>query len=197
MGSGGPEAVAQPTVNGAIGAVDPAEGAVVLTNLDRDAAPVAEPVRADGSFVVTIAGAITDELRLQVRSGDVRSEPLDVVSIDGETYMEADRPLAGCFTADPAYELDFGVVRGTARRRVTLRNDCPDRVEMTPRFRMGSTAFTLEGMPTALDAGERAEVTIVASVPDGAIDEETLLIEVTAPMTDRRAITLFVQRSAD
>lgn len=197
MGTGGPEAVSQPTVNGAAGAVDPAEGAVVLTNLDRDVAPVAEPVRADGSFVITVAGALTDELRLQVRSGDVRSEPLDVVSIDGEVYMEAERPLAGCFMVDPAYELDFGVVRSSARRSIELRNDCPDRVELAPRFRMGSTAFSLEGMPSGVDPGERVEVIVVASAPVGAIDEETLLIEVSAPMVDRRPITLFVQRSSD
>ena len=197
MGTGGPEAVSQPTVLGAAGSVDPAEGAVVLTNLDRDVAPVAEPVRADGSFIVTVPGAITDELRVQVRSGDVRSEPLDIVSIDGEVYMEAERPLAGCFTVDPPWELDFGVVRGTERRAIELRNDCPDRVEVSPRFRMGSTAFSLEGMPTGVDAGARVEVTIVANAPAGAIDEETLLIEVSAPMEDRRPITLFVQRSSD
>lgn len=196
MGTGGPEAVSQPTVNGAAGAVDPAEGAVVLTNLDRDVAPVAEPVRADGSFVVTVAGAFTDELRLQVRSGGVRSEPLDVVSIDGEIYMEAERPL-GCFTVDPPYELDFGVVRSSVRRTIELRNDCPDRVEIAPRFRMGSTAFALEGMPAGVDAGERVEVTVIATAPASAIDEETLLIEVSAPMVDRRPITLFVQRSPD
>ncbi len=189
--------MAQPTVNGAVGAVDPAEGAVVLTNLDRDVPPVAEPVRADGSFTVTVGGAFSDELRVQVRTGDSRSEPLDIVSVDGSFYMEAERPLAGCFTADPASELDFGVVRGSERRVVELRNDCPDRVEFEARFRMGSTAFTLEGMPSGLDSGERAEVTVVANAPTGAIDEETLLIEVSAPMRDRRAITLFVQRSSD
>lgn len=195
-GTGGPEAVSQPTVLGAAGAVEPAEGAVVLTNLDRDIAPVAERVRADGSFVVTIAGAFTDELRLQVRSGDVRSEPLDIVTIDGEVYMEAERPL-GCFTTDPTWELDFGVVRGTRRDTIELRNDCPDRVELSTRFRMGSTAFSLEGMPTGVDPGERVEVTVIATAPTGAIDEETLLIETSVPMVDRRPITLFVQRSSD
>ena len=146
--------------------------------------------------VVTIAGAFTDELRLQVRSGDVRSEPLDIVTIDGEVYMEAERPL-GCFTTDPTWELDFGVVRGTRRDTIELRNDCPDRVELSTRFRMGSTAFSLEGMPTGVDPGERVEVTVIATAPTGAIDEETLLIETSVPMVDRRPITLFVQRSSD
>ena len=59
--------------------VSPAEGVVVVTNLDRLGAPVSEPVQPDGSFEIGVRGMPTDEYRLQIRSGAARSAPFDFV----------------------------------------------------------------------------------------------------------------------
>jgi hypothetical protein len=185
-------------VTGRPGAVEPAEGAVVLTNLDEERAIVAEPVRADGSFDVIAQGVPGSVFRLQARNGSARSAPFDfTIAADARALVPVEPALEGCFVVAPAYELDFGDVRvGTSvDRTLRVENRCPDAIELEPtRRRETSSPFSVVSDATAtVPPGGAATITLrVTPLTPGAL-EGTIFVEARAPVRDRRPITLFVR----
>lgn len=186
-------------VRGLPGAVDPAEGVVVGTNLDdATRAPVAEPVREDGSFEVIIPGSRAGELRVQARNGSARSTPVDfVLDMDNAVSLSDPRPLADCFLVTPVYELDFGDVRigQSAEARVRIENaGCAGDLELlAPRIREAGSPFTAIGEATLVPVDGAIEIVLrVAPTELGAI-EGTVFVEAIAPERDRRPLTLFVR----
>lgn len=175
------------------GRVDPPEGVVVVIHLDGDAPPRAEPVAADGRFSVTAIGPIEDEHRVQARVGAARSAPVDLVG-EGEpaTLRPAPRPLADCFVTE--LELDFGdvPVGGRLEQRVTVTNDCGEPLTFAPARLRTDGPFEIVSAPTALADGEAAELVVAATPTAPGPAEGIVFLESTAPMADRRPISLFV-----
>lgn len=177
------------TVTGAPGTVDPAEGTVIVTNLDRDDAPSLAPVRPDGSFEIVVGGAVTEVLRLQVRAQDARSAPVDLL-LDGSVSGLAPAPVdLACLTIEP--DLWMALDGQGDARSLVVTNDCTDAVTIAaPRLRRGLAGFTFA--PTApfeLAVGETTTVT-VRSTASTQEDEDVLFFEIVAPTAGRRAITI-------
>lgn len=186
--SDGVEIVADP------GAVTPAEGSVVITNLDRPDPPVSEPVMPDGSFVVRIDGFPSDEYRIQIRNGGARSAPLDVRGdlLEADLSVEPD-PLA-CLTLEPAFELDLGEARGgdEVTDVVVAHNDCASEVTLSAGVREPGAPVAVT-LPDPIAAGASAEVQIRVTAPASGQLEATLFVIATAPERDRRPLTLFLR----
>jgi hypothetical protein len=181
-----PEAAFEGVVfRGAPGAVTPAVGVVVITNLDTSDAPSLAPVSADGSFEVAVSGSLSDVYRLQVKAGSQRSEPRDL-RVDGTSFALAVPALDDCFFIDPTTWLALDGA-GDARSLV-LENACAEPVGfLAPRLRRGLAGFGLT--PTSsfvLAPGASTTITIRSNGP-GSESEDVLLLE--ADLTTR-AITL-------
>jgi len=94
---------------------------------------ITESVPGDGSFSVTLSGAIDDQLRLQaIEEDDGRSTPLDVVGTPAGEVVSA--PRFDCMTLDAEPEIDFGPgpLGVPSTQRVTIRNDCTMPVDIAP-----------------------------------------------------------------
>ena len=178
------------------GTVRPAEGVVVLTNLDRREPSVSEPVLADGSFEISVRGMPDDEYRLQVRSGAARSTPFDFVGAVGTPVLSpAPRPLADCFSLEPGVELDFGEVAVGERTEdtVVLRNDCGEPLRLTTSFLDPGAPFDLSTDSLTLEPASSGELTVAVRPIASGVLEAVVFIEAGAPTPDRRPLTLFAR----
>lgn len=177
------------TIIGAPGTVDPAEGVVVVTNLDRDDAPSIAPVETDGSFEIVVNGTVSDVLRLQVKTDAARSEPVDLL-LDGSVAGVTAAPVDfACLTIEPALWLALDGEGDS--RSVVLTNECADALTIAaPRLRRGLAGLTFS--PTAsfqLGAGEATTVTVRAAAATQE-DEDVIFFEIVAPTAGRRAVTI-------
>jgi len=202
LGDGAPELSDSALVLvGQPGTVDPPEGVVVATALDGTDPPRVEPVRADGSFSIT--SRLDGELRLQVRSGSARSAPLDLV-LGGSGVTPAPRPLESCIRATAAgvaaLAHDFGDLRVGAATEllVTLTNRCDSELALSARLRTDSPAFRLMAtLPETLPMGASITIPVRAEPAAPGVYEDTLLVDVSAPVTDRRALTLLLRTPSE
>jgi hypothetical protein len=181
-----PEAAFEGVVfRGAPGAVSPARGVVVVTNLATADAPSVAPVSPDGSFEIAVPGSLSDVFRLQPRDGATRGEPVDL-RVDGASFAIAVPSLDDCFFIEPATWIALDGP-GDARSLV-LENACAEPVSfLAPRLRRGLAGFG--ATPTssfALAPGASATITVRSNGP-GSESEDVLLLE--ADLTSR-AITL-------
>ncbi|WP_437736825.1 hypothetical protein [Sorangium sp. So ce1335] len=178
----------QISLYGEPGAVEPAGGVVVVTNLDSLDAPVLAEVGADGSFLVTVTASEQQVLRMQVKQGERRSAPTDL--------LLAGSPISGTHrTLDhlPCLEIDTWVSfeGGAGARDVLVRNTCDEDVAIeAPRLRRGAAPFSVS--PAAafvVPAGGTGLVTVRAD-GGGVEREDVLFLDVTSPEPGRRALTL-------
>ncbi len=184
-----PEALDQTvTVAGNPGAVDPPEGVVIITNLDRSDAPSIAPVAPDGSFAIAVPASGSEVLRLQVKGDELRSEPVDL-ALDATATSLAVAPVgAACLTIEPAAYLPL---EDGAPGKVLLSNGCAEALQIVPpRLRRGQAGLTFS--PTAaldLAPGDAAVLTVR---PEGApIEEEDVLyLEIVSGLPARRAVTI-------
>jgi hypothetical protein len=177
------------TIMGAPGSVDPAEGVVMVTNLDRDDAPSIAPVRDDGSFEIVVNGTVSEVLRLQVKTPSARSEPVDLL-LDASIAGVASAPVDfACLTTDPALWLALDG-EGDARS-IVLTNGCGEALTIAaPRLRRGLAGLTFSPTaPFSLGAGESTTVTVRAATATEE-DEDVMFFEIVAPTAGRRAITI-------
>jgi hypothetical protein len=204
-----PEPPAKPETSGPIAADGclSCDGAIVLSgatknadvvwavNLDRTDPPTVVDVAADGSFELALLGTTGDEVRIQARRDTERSDPRDYVVPDQGDLIPAARPLFDCLPAP--LELDLGelsVGAPAAVRALDLASTCADAVTLqTIDLRAPAPAFTLQSSPVPIALGtnqtESIQVSFAPTMPGPS--EEILLVEITAPVTDRRAVTLF------
>lgn len=187
--SGDPTVLRQQVfLKGEPGAVDPAEGVVLVTNLDSADAPVVAEIKADGSFVAAVDASTEQVLRIQVKQGERRSEPVDLQltgePIDATRTMLAHLP---CLTIEPAAWVSLEAGEGA----VVVRNSCAEDVAIgAPRLRRGAGPFGFSPAEAfVVPAGESAVVTVRAD-GEGVEREDVLFLEVTAPEPGRRAVTL-------
>lgn len=179
-------------ISGETGAVDPAEGTVVVTNLDNAEPPVRTDVRDDGTFSLEAAGEDGDVFRIEAIVEGVRSDPVDRRANEEDRELQpVMRPLADCFVTDPKARLAF---TGDARdAQVAIDNGCDERLELeTPRLRTDRSDFAVEpteAFELAPDATANVEVRLQEELSEG--DHAILFIEVTSPQRDRRPVTLY------
>jgi hypothetical protein len=178
-------------VVGAPGSAEP--GAQIwAVNIDDTKAPVLADVQADGSFALTVQGFANDEVRLQVRSGQRRSEPVDVViPVEAGPAVLVARPLAACLSLTPASELVLPLPTGSQppSASILIENRCGAEASITDvRLRVPTDAFALEAPDVTVPAGGSTLVTVRAYGAPGS--EEILLIQIGTPDVDRRPVTL-------
>ncbi len=111
-------------VSGAAGAVDGKSAELRIYNLETANVRVDAEVAGDGSFSADLDGAAGDRLRLQVRSADGVSEPVDLTGVG--VAQPVTTPLADCLIFSPPREIDFGGVSFNDFQvgRIDMRNDC-------------------------------------------------------------------------
>ena len=178
--------IGETQLRGRPGAVFPAEGVVIFTPFGEDRALRAS-VAADGSFSTVLSfSAVSDVVRLQVVQGGLRSNPVDI-DPDGEV-----RPALSCLSIDKWTEAALDET-GESVFFVEASNDCEDTVVFdAPQMRLSDGPLTLTSSEIApLAAG--AVATLTFRVTRDAAGEDILFLPVSAPIDDRRAITLVVQ----
>ena len=161
-----------------------AGGTVRVVNLDTMLPPVDTPVAADGSFELTIDGSTGNTLRLQVRDGARRSDPVDVLAADPLALVE--HPIGGCLAIAPPFE----AVLSGGSATIALTNGCGSPIALSRvALRVSGAPFEVVTAPSSIAAGETVSIEVRAlGASSGA--EEILLVEVTAPSVDRFALTL-------
>lgn len=172
------------------GTVDPATGVVVVTNLDNASAPSFAEVRPDGSFVLAVPGFAGQRFRFQAKDGDARSQPFDLrLSSAGDTALGLPAQ-PGCLVLTPRSWIRLDGP-GDARS-IVVGNQCPDAVSIAPpRLRRGLAGFTFSAA-SAIQLAPGAIATITVHASAGSEPEDLLLLDVTAPVPARRAVTLTV-----
>lgn len=177
--------------SGGPGAVHPAEGVVVITNLDTTEAPSFAKVQPDGSFALAVPGQPGQTFRFQAKSGNLRSQPADfVVSTGGEAIDTAVEGPA-CLALDPSRWIALD--GASDARSIVIRNQCSGAVSLgAPHLRRGLAGFSFTPTtPLTIAAGDVATLTVKAGA-GGAESEDVLLLDVTAPSVTHRALTLTV-----
>jgi len=173
------------------GTVKPAEGFVIVTNLDRDDAPSAVVVRDDGSFSVALPGFPGDTIRFQVKQGDARSEPIDLLVDPSALFSTVAEDAPECLVIDPAR---FVALDGSGdARSIVIDNQCETSATFAaPQLRRGQGPFTFT--PTSsmqIAPGARTIITVRAT-GTASESEDVLFLELIEPEATRRAITLTV-----
>lgn len=171
------------------GTVDPAEGVVIVTNLDNTDAPSVAAVEADGSFTIALPGFPGDTVRFQVKSGAKRSQPFDVVVGADRVTLTEPAPLPSCLTIDPARWVALDG-EGDARN-VLVANDCSFSVQIgAPSLRRGKAGFSFSPtQPVPLNPGQTAFFTVRAEAVTGE-PEDVLFLDLVGPDVPRQALTL-------
>lgn len=175
---------------GAPGTVHPAEGIVVITNLDTTEAPSFAKVQPDGSFTIAVPGVAGQTFRFQAKNGSVRSQPADFVVNTGGEAIDTAVEGPACLAFDPARWIALDGVSDA--RSIVIRNQCSGAVSLgAPHLRRGLAGFSFTPTtPVTIAAGSVATLTVKAAA--GAETEDVLLLDVTAPALSHRAITLTV-----
>jgi hypothetical protein len=180
-----------PVIVGSPGAVDPAEGFVRAYNLDDTAEAVEAAVTADGGFEVSLAVEPGDEVRLEVIGPTAGSGPSDlVVGEIGAALTPVVRALGDCLSLNPGGLL--WVAPGGAGE-LLVEDLCGGGIELaTPRPRSALDRLevgTNLTWPVTLSANVPAalRVTVLAGGPG---DEYLFFVEATAPVAERRAVSV-------
>ncbi len=193
LGLLGPESIDMDgfvSFDAAPGTVDPAEGTVVVTNLSTTDAPSVVAVREDGSFSIGLAALPTHVVRFQVVA-ETRSEPVDLqidASLTEATLVE---PILACLVLEPSAWV--GLETDEDAYTVLVRNDCEEAVSLgAPLLRRGQAGFSFTPTgATTLEAGDVGFLTVRSN--GGAPElEDVLFVDVLAPASERRAITVSI-----
>lgn len=117
-------------VSGAPGAVEGTAAELRIYNLETANVRVDATVADDGSFTADLDGMGGDRLRLQVRSDDGVSAPMDLTGVG--VAQPVTTPLADCLIFSPPSEIDFGdtSLNDFQVGRVDMRNDCATDVSL-------------------------------------------------------------------
>ncbi len=174
---------------GAPGSVLVPNGVIAAIPLDSDAPTAIEPINPDGSFDVSAAAGPGEEVRLETRNGNERSEPVDLV-IGAGGLTAASRPFADCLVLRLIEETDILGVGG--RLHFELGNACQETMTLSASLRTDPAGWDLREVPASLESGETIEIEVgLDSTP--AQVEQTLILDVESEdgTSDRRAGTFF------
>ncbi len=176
-------------VVGSPGAVAPGIPELWLVNLDGVADPVLATVAEDGSFAVTFESADGDEVRMQARDGELRSDPVDVRVPDSTPSVRS----AACLVLDPPLELRFAGTPTGERTpgTITLENTCGAEARIdTADLRRPAPFSVLDATPVIIADGATATLNVEFAPTGRGTQEEILFVQITSPTADRRPITL-------
>ncbi|MFO0554988.1 MAG: hypothetical protein U0271_41810 [Polyangiaceae bacterium] len=165
---------------------------IFYVNLDGAGPPFEVAVAPDGTYQFQSDAQPGDEVRIQPRRGSLRGEPADFLVVDAGALSLAPRPLADCFQAPAEIAVDFSSI-GSYRASLSLTNQCASELTIASiGARTPTTEFAVSApaTPLALAPGETLSVDI-AITSETIAPEEVVLIEISAPVVDRRAITVF------
>lgn len=165
-----------------------------VADLDRPSPFAVAPVAADGSFEVFIGAIEGDELRLQARRADLRSVPVDLTMPASGVLEPAERPLADCFTLALELALDDTQVAQSSATTVRVEHDCaaPLTVDsIALRAPSVDLSVSAPGTPIVLAPGDFLDVAVDFHPTTTGLREEVLIVDVSSPAVDRRAVTLF------
>ena len=168
------------------GTIDPPSAVLWVVGLDDTDDPQVLPVEPDGS--VRAFSVRSEVARLQARDGEARSAPRDFTRALGVELVE---PASPCLTV--ALEREVGEVRvGEAvEATLVLDNACPAPVEIADAALRRPADFAVVDAPSRIDADSDATLTVRLTPSATGLREEVLLLSITAPAPERRAITLF------
>ena len=176
-------------LRGAPGCAKPAGATVRATPLYTPQDPNQSVIHADGSFEIPLAMELGDEVRLQIHTDFLRSEPLDLqVAGHGVTMNPVSHPLA-CLTLVPSSELDLT----SGSETVLAINGCSTPVVLeTPTFRRSTQSIRITGTswPVTLQPEKTWEISFESDESPSGF-EEIVFLPIASPQRDRRAITLF------
>jgi hypothetical protein len=167
--------------------------AVWAVNLDGTAPPAVAEVGADGSFVLSLEASPGDEVRLQARRGERRSEPVDRVVAVG-VLESAPRPLADCLRVAPELALPDTAVGEASTGVLRIEHGCGAPLAIDAiALRAPAEELVVQGTPApvVVEPGEPLEVLVTFRPRASGAREEVLLLEVSSPAATRRAVTLF------
>ncbi|HEY8429641.1 MAG TPA: hypothetical protein VIL20_14755 [Sandaracinaceae bacterium] len=138
-------------------------------------------VAADGSFLLEVPGREGDLLRISTERAGLRSAPIDVVAVFGPATLA---PIAL-----PCLRVPSVIVLGQA---VVLENECDDAVVVDAlALRAPAPLEVRTSAPLTIAAGERAVLDVRRTGPEPV--DEVLLVTVSSPLADRRAITVLAR----
>lgn len=165
-----------------------------VADLDQPLPIVTAPVANDGSFEVFFDAIEGDELRLQARRGDLRSAPVDLLMPASGVLEPAPRPLADCFTLAAELALDDTAVAQSSTATIRVEHTCSGALTVDSialRAPSADLGVSAPGTPLVLAPGDFVDVAIDFHPTTTGLREEVLIVEVSAPAADRRAVTLF------
>lgn len=168
------------------GSIDPPVGDLWVVGLDGVTDPLLLPVQPDGSVAEFTVASST--IRLQARDGDDRTRPWDFERVaDIATQITPANP---CF--EVALELEVGSAQVGRQVDATLEliNGCSTGTNVVATMRRPADV-TILSVPTRIEAGSRALVTVRLSPSAVDLREEVLLLTLDSPVPERRAVTLF------
>lgn len=180
-------------VVGGPGAAEP--GAMMwIVNIDLFYPPWESLVGDDGSFQVEVLGDTGQELRLQLRSDDLRSVPVDVVLgslVDGASMTRVERQA--CVVM--ASELNLGEVSsgGVASGEIVVENHCSEEIVVDRTELRNPTPWldVTSSMPLSIAPGSASEIEVSFSPSERGDVEEILSIIFSSPFSERRPLTVF------
>jgi hypothetical protein len=171
-------------LEGQPGSAAPPGAVVHVVDLYGTGAPVETTVGDDGSFDVNVEVDPGGVVRLDVRDGGGRSEPVDLVV--GADSLAPALPALDCWsTSGPVVTL---TPEGGA---VTITNDCDPTITVSRgALRVANASFTIGAVPAEVPSGSAADLAVGYAPSASDSDEEILIVEISAPVQDRRAVTL-------
>lgn len=179
------------SIKASSGAVSDPDAKGWIVNLDRLEPPILFDVNQDGGFAVGVEASVGDEIRIQFRRDDLRSDPIDfVVSSDSQSPIEpSQRVLSPCLMLEPATHL--GVASSTVAS-LRVQNDCAEPVEVTRvAMRLPGTPYALRSSAGPFTIAAGGTDTVEVELTEATADDAILFIEVDVPAYDRRPITLY------
>ena len=164
------------TLSGPAGAIVPAGGTLIGTNLDSALPAVRADIESDGSFAISLDVQGSDRIRLLAHRGNEFSEPFDarITSLGAEPLIH--RP---CVRLLPS-----AVVRVPSTVRVV--NECEAAITRLRGRVRESDSFLMLTDEAALTLQPGEDATLVIS-GEGA---GTVLVDLQAPVAELRAFTV-------
>jgi hypothetical protein len=164
-------------IEGAPGAA--ARGSSIwIVNLASNRPPELFPVARDGSFSGEIAGSLLDRYRIQARTGDLRSAPMDMEIIEGGLIGPAGGD-AYCATIAPTLELELPdtAVGEAGVGTLSIHNTCGSAVTVSAALRVPNAAFEMSIMPASIDPGSDGVVQVLFRPSATGLTEEILFAD--------------------
>lgn len=178
-------------VEGTTGAVTGDAAQLRIYNLETADTRVDSPVAEDGSFSVDLPGVAGDDLRLQVRSDQGISEPLDITGIG--VAQRVVTPLGDCLTIKPRAQVEFGDVSISDFdvHEVEMVNQCQQNVSLYGLGQlMGSPGFSFI-VSADLEIPQGASRSFgIAFAPGRQGEHEDVVVLSFENDTERRPITM-------